>query len=100
MTSKLAQNQIGFSQIQPDFDPLDLRVPLIVCPDRITKHGAAVISVDHAEPIDGGIGSAQLGVDCCDRLCPRHAVNINFDKPAERNANRLLALLSWGCILV
>ena len=100
MRSQFAQYQIGLSRIQPDLDPLDLRVPLIVCPDRITKHGAAMVSVDHAQPVNGGVRSAQLGVDRRDRLRPRHVVNVDFQKPAERNANRLLALRSWGCILV
>ena len=90
--SKLAQYQIGFPRIQPDFDTSDLWVILVVSPDCVTKHRTAVVSMDHAQSVDGSAGPAQLGVDRCDRLRPRHVVNVKFKKSAERNADHLLAL--------
>ena len=87
-SSQFSQDQIRLTRIHSDFDPFDLRVVLIVRPDRVAEHGAAVEAVDHAQPVNGGVDPTQPGVDRRDRLRPRHVVNVDFQKTAEWNSCR------------
>ena len=61
---------------------------LVVRPNRITNHRAAVVSVYNAQSVNRGVDVVQFGINRGDCLCPRQIVNINFKKSTERNINR------------
>ena len=88
--SQFPQDQVGFSRIETDLDPLYLGMVFIMGPHRVTDRRAAVEAVDDPKPVNGGVGAAEAGVYRRDGLGTGHIVDIYFGKSADRDNDRPL----------
>ena len=83
---KIPENQIGFTGVQPEFNPFHFRMAFKVCPDSVTKYRTAVISVNNPKPVYRCICTTKPGFNSRDCLHFCHIVNIDFLKCADHNA--------------
>jgi len=51
--------------------------------DRVAQYSAAVEAVDDLQPVGRAVCSPQHCVDCGEGLCPRHSVDVYFQKSIQ-----------------